>query len=144
MFNNSDAMHSSKSDHWATPPEVYDPLHAEFDFTFDPCPLRSQEDGLKVEWHGRVFCNPPYSKIPEFIRKALYHLSVCDVQVAVFLVPARVDTAWFHDYVYGKAEVRFPRGRIKFVGAKYTAPFPSMIVIFHSADIAALPWMEVA
>lgn len=139
-FKDADAMFSRKSDHWATPPEVYDALHAEFGFTFDPCPLKGDEDGLKRRWSGRVFCNPPYSKIPEFIKKALWHLHTGDVELAVFLIPARTDTAWFHDYCWGKAEVRFCRGRIKFQGARWTAPFPSMIVVFREAQaIAALP-----
>lgn len=46
------------------------------------------------------------------------------------LLPARTDTRWFHDYIYGKAEVRFIRGRLKFGGSKNSAPFPSMVVIF--------------
>lgn len=46
------------------------------------------------------------------------------------LVPARTDTEWFHEYVYGKAEVRFLRGRLKFGDAKMNAPFPSMVVVF--------------
>lgn len=33
------------------------------------------------------------------------------------LIPARTDTKWFHDYIYGKAEVRFLRGRLHFVSA---------------------------
>ena len=48
----------------------------------------------------------------------------------VMLLPARTDTRWFHDYIYGKAEVRFIRGRLKFGGSKNSAPFPSMVVIF--------------
>ena len=33
----------------------------------------------------------------------------------VLLIPARTDTTYFHDYIYGRAEVRFIRGRIVFV-----------------------------
>lgn len=47
------------------------------------------------------------------------------------LVPSRTDTKWFHNWVYGKAEIRFVKGRIKFGGAKFNAPFPSMIVIYR-------------
>lgn len=133
------AMFSSKSDHWSTPPEVYGELHAEFGFTFDPCPLNSTEDGAKRPWSGRVFCNPPYSKIAAFIKKAIWHLHAGDVELAVFLIPARTDTAWFHDFIYGKAEVRFCRGRLKFGGSKNSAPFPSMVVVFRTAQLAALP-----
>jgi hypothetical protein len=129
---------SSKSDHWYTPPEFYAALHEEFGFTFDPCPLMSDESGLLKAWSGRVFCNPPYSKIPEFIKRALWHLHTGAVELAVFLIPARTDTAWFHDFIYGKAEVRFVRGRLKF-GGKGSAPFPSMVVVFREAHLPALP-----
>lgn len=46
------------------------------------------------------------------------------------LIPARTDTKAFHEYIYGKAEIRFLKGRLRFVGATYNAPFPSMVVIF--------------
>ena len=49
----------------------------------------------------------------------------------VMLLPARTDTRWFHDYIYGKAEIRFVKGRLKFGGAKNSAPFPSMVVVFR-------------
>ncbi len=47
------------------------------------------------------------------------------------LLPARTDTQWFHTYINNHAEIRFLKGRIKFVGAKHPAPFPSMVVIFR-------------
>lgn len=52
----------------------------------------------------------------------------------VLLIPARTDRASFHDYVLGKAEIRFLRGRLKFeLDGKPmgTAPFPSMIAIWR-------------
>ena len=47
------------------------------------------------------------------------------------LLPARTDTRWFHDYILGRAEIRFVRGRLKFGGTKNSAPFPSMVVVFQ-------------
>ena len=47
------------------------------------------------------------------------------------LLQARTDTKWFHEYIYGKAEIRFVKGRLKFGGAKDAAPFPSMVVIYR-------------
>lgn len=139
MAANKAAMFTSKSDHWFTPPDFYAELDREFRFTFDPCPLHSEEDGAKRPWSGRVFCNPPYSKIPAFIKRALWHLHAGDVELAVFLIPARTDTAWFHDYIEGKAEVRFIRGRLKFGGSKNSAPFPSMVVVFRASKLPPLP-----
>ena len=126
---------SSQSDHWYTPESVYKALHEEFDFTFDPCPLHSNFDGTKVKWHGRVYCNPPYSRIDEFIRHGLFHLANGECELLVFLIPARTDTAWFHDYCLKAAEIRFIRGRLKFGGAKHNAPFPSMLVVFDTWEM---------
>ena len=122
---------SSMSDHWSTPTSVYDALHKEFDFTFDPCPLGSAQDGSKIAWKGRVFCNPPYSDIGGFIRRGLFHLANHDAELLVFLLPARTDMAWFHDYALGRAEIRFIRGRLKFGGATNSAPFPSMVCVWR-------------
>lgn len=55
-----------------------------------------------------------------------------EADVAVFLIPARTDTKWFHDIVLpNAAEIRFVKGRLKFGDAKNSAPFPSMIVVFR-------------
>ena len=84
-------------------------------------------DGLKQEWTGVCWCNPPYGrKIGQWVKKA----AESDATV-VMLIHARTDTAWFHDYIYGKAEIRFVRGRLRFGGSKINAPFPSMVVVFR-------------
>jgi len=49
------------------------------------------------------------------------------------LIPARTDTKAFHEYIYGKAEIRFIKGRLKFGQSKNSAPFPSMVVVFDYA-----------
>lgn len=53
----------------------------------------------------------------------------------VMLIPARTDTIMFHDYILGKAEIRFIKGRVNFEvdghKSKDPAPFPSMIVVFN-------------
>ena len=122
---------SSATDRWATPAEVYRALDNEFHFNFDPCPLDGELDGrarLLNPWTGkRVFCNPPYGpEISKFLACAP------DAELAVFLIPARTDTRWFHEQVLGKAtEIRFIRGRLKFGGAVNSAPFPSMLAIFR-------------
>lgn len=127
------ALFSSVSDRWGTPVAVYDALDREFAFNFDPCPLDGEGDGLSplfCDWRGkRVFCNPPYGpKIGDWLRRAV------EAELAVFLIPARTDTRWFHDLVLSRAkEIRFIRGRLKFGGAKHSAPFPSMVVIFEKA-----------
>lgn len=127
------AVFSSQSVHWATPSALYEELDREFAFNLDPCPLGGGEtDGTKpllCAWEGRrVYCNPPYGpQCVAFLERAT------EPDIAVFLVPARTDTRWFHDLVLPFAtEVRFIRGRLKFGGSTVNAPFPSMLCIFHN------------
>jgi len=78
---------------------------------------------------GNVFCNPPYGReLGKWVEKA-YNESRKGACV-VMLIPARTDTRWFHDFILGRAEIRFLRGRLKFGGSKNSAPFPSMVVVF--------------
>lgn len=126
-------LFSSASVEWPTPRAVYDALHAEFAFNFDPCPLGGTADGresLFLSWRGRrVFCNPPYGR-----GLADWLAAGTEADIAVFLLPARTDTAWFHHIVLPKAkEIRFIKGRLKFGDATNSAPFPSMLVIFEAA-----------
>ena len=127
---------SKKTDNWQTPKELYNELDREFKFNFDPCPLNSTFDGLKCDWGKRCFVNPPYSKVKEFLIKAQSELYQGKSEVCVFLTFANTDTSWFHDYIYGIAEIRFLRGRIKFLDEKGnkrgSSMRPSMICIFKT------------
>ena len=130
---------SRKSDEWYTPMSIFRQLSSEFGpFDLDPCATKENakcetyysisDDGLSREWFGKVFVNPPYSKIALWVEKC-WSWSMAGVLV-VALLPARTDTKWFHQYVQGNAEVRFIKGRLKFGGSNNNAPFPSMIVIW--------------
>lgn len=84
-------------------------------------------DALEAIRGGNITtCDGVRREIGKWVRKAAE--SSCTV---VMLLPARTDTKWFHDYIYGKVEIRFIRGRLKFGAAKNSAPFPSMIAIFN-------------
>ena len=133
----NDALFSHKTDLWETPQDFFDRLNDEFHFNLDVCALPEnakckryftpEVDGLKQDWVGTVWCNPPYGRqIAKWVKKAAE--SDCTV---VMLIPARTDTGWFHDYIYGKVEIRFLRGRLKFGEAKWNAPFPCMVVIWR-------------
>lgn len=83
---------------------------------------------MKQEWNGICWMNPPYGKeIGNFMRKA--YESMLEGATVVCLVPARTDTAWWHEYAM-KGEITFIRGRLKFGGQRNSAPFPSAVVVF--------------
>lgn len=140
---NSELMFSSGKDDWETPKDFFDKLNAEFHFTLDPCATHTNHkcdryfyegmDGLKQNWGGEtVFCNPPYSNGQQNLWvKKCYEESLKLNTVVVALLPARTDTARFHKYILDKAEIRFIKGRLTFVGAYNPAPFPSMVVVWH-------------
>ena len=129
--NTIDLFGSKKTDDWATPEWLYKQLDEEFHFTLDPCPLNSQINGLEIDWPGNVFVNPPYSQVKKWFIKASHEIKQ-NSNIIVFLVFANTDTAWFHDYVLGKAEIRFLRGRVKFIGfSKNGAMRPSIVCIFR-------------
>jgi len=82
----------------------------------------------------RCFCNPPYSRIGDWVKKA-YNESHQPGTLVVLLIPARTDTRYFQEYIYHRAEVRFIKGRLKFGESKNAAPFPSMVVIFRAGGL---------
>lgn len=120
-------LFSSGSVAWATPKAVYEALHAEFQFTLDPCPLKGLWDGLLIPWTGhRVFCNPPYGR-----RVGEWLLRAREADLAVYLLPSRTDTQWWHQYAMQADEIRFLRGRLHFNDGKGPAPFPSVVLVYR-------------
>jgi hypothetical protein len=135
QLNGRPAFPRAATEDWSTPDYLYRQLHEEFSFDRDPCPLHSTADGLSSlfaePWTGRrIFVNCPYGpEIGKWMSRAR------EADLAVFLVPARTDTRWFHEVCLPYArEIRFLRGRLKFGDAKTGAPFPSMVVIFSAAN----------
>ena len=136
-----DVHYSSKTNEWSTPQDFFDELDKEFNFTLDPCATSEnakctkyftvEDDGLKQDWSKDVvFMNPPYGReIKYWVQKA-YEESLKGATV-VCLIPSRTDTAYWHNYIFGKADdIRFIKGRLKFGGSKNPAPFPSAIIIY--------------
>lgn len=134
---------SSATDLWATPQEFFDKQNAIYSFTLDVCATADNakcvrfyteaDDGLEQPWTGAVWMNPPYGRtIGRWMKKA-YESSQAGATV-VCLVPARTDTAWWHDYAM-KGQIEFIRGRLKFGSAKNSAPFPSALIVFKKEII---------
>lgn len=135
------------SDHWSTPIDIVRELEIEFGkFDLDPCCrpetakapkfYTPEEDGLSKPWFGNVFLNPPYSKPAPWLQKAIKEISALNCDVVVALLPVRTDTRWFHEHVKSVAQVRFIRGRIKWIGWQGTPipnpKDPSMFAIYRN------------
>lgn len=136
---------SSKTDLWATPQDFFNRYDAIYHFETDVCALPEnakcaryftpEMDGLKQEWTGVCWMNPPYGReIGKWVRKA-YESARDNLATVVCLLPARTNTAWFHDYVLPYAHIEFVRGKLRFGDAKWDAPFPSIVAVFFAKPV---------
>lgn len=139
-------MFSSAKDDWATPDDLFSALNERFDFNLDPCAndqnakckryFTRATDGLSKEWNGRVFMNPPYGRVlGDWVKKAYDEVAEGRAEIAVALIPARTDTAYWHNYVMRASEIILLRGRVHHDhaghdGPAHNAPFPSAVVVF--------------
>lgn len=137
------AVAHENKDLWETPDHIFRPLNDSFHFTLDPCCndennkcvlyFTKKENGLLQSWEGHtVFVNPPYSRgnIDQWVEKCSQESLTADV---VALLPVSTSADWFQGFVLGNT-IYWVDKRIRFVGAKYTAPFSSMIVHFNGEN----------
>lgn len=139
-MNNIKVLFSSNDMTWETPIDLFNKLNAEFNFNLDVCALPQTAkcsnyftpdiDGLKQDWNGVCWMNPPYGReLGVWIEKA-YNESLKNA-IVVCLIPARTDTKYWQNFCMKASEIRFIKGRLKFGNSKNSAPFPSAIVIFN-------------
>lgn len=132
-----------QSDLWETPDYIFEPLNKKYQFTLDPCCIKENakaenfftpsEDGLNRSWGNHsVYVNPPYSRglIDAWTYKCWQESLSGKGNKIIALLPVSTSSKWFHNFVWNKCEIEFVKGRIKFKGAKYTAPFSSMLCYY--------------
>ena len=131
------------SDLWGTPQALFDKLDREFQFTLDVCALPEnakcvryftpEQDGLKQDWSGVVWMNPPFGPgIEKWLAKARdhakHHPTVFDgwdashltnQGVVVAIVPTRTNAPWWHEFVMQASEIRFIKKKVKFVSSDH-------------------------
>lgn len=139
---------TSNSEHWCTPKNVLDAV-SEFNggepIGLDPCSNERSIvdarttwnfdgevgiDGLAQEWcgHGLVFVNPPYGdELSLWMRKI--RLEAANGVEIIALVPSRTDCGWFQ-LAWRAPAICFWKGRLRFLGAPSSAPFPSALLYF--------------
>lgn len=134
---------------WLTPRHIIDALGP---FDTDPCcpdggmpwptarrMITKSEDGLKQEWAGRVWLNPPYGReaFPFLSRMASY------TGGGIALVFVRTDARQWHEWILPVAHsILFVRGRLRFCNASgepaQSCPMPSALVAYSPADTLVL------
>ena len=145
MSKNRTVENGSTNDDWETPQYVYDFLEDTYFENveyFDPCPLKSKIDGLKIDWKQYNYINPPYNAKGKvaFITKA-YEESKKG-KLCIMLIPASTETKIFHEIIIPNATVILIQRRIKFKGTNSKGIYVtdksgqsgSMFVIFGSKE----------
>lgn len=135
-------------DNWRTPPEFFEVCDHEFGFFLDAAAspentlcvgcITEKDNALLTPWvfdyaPGPVWCNPPYSLIGPFVKRAYEQSEEHGITCCV-LLPAYTDPRYWSDYVMKAHEVRFLKGRLSFLdedgGKRTSARFPSVLVVF--------------
>ncbi|MCS2159608.1 adenine methyltransferase [Scandinavium sp. H11S7] len=133
------------SDDWQTPRIIYEVLNKRFRFTRDAAATAenshclkwwSREDNaLLMDWtqEKSIFCNPPYSKVAEFLAKA--H----EPETAVFLIPFRPQTGFFLRYVWASPylhEMMIIHRGMRFIHPERSdsvrSPMPVVVLVYHN------------
>jgi hypothetical protein len=139
---------ATTTDVWLTPPAIIWALGV---FDLDPCcpsnlPWNTAdrfystdrgEDGLALEWAGRVWLNPPYSNWSAFVERLKRHGD------GIALLYARTETRGFFDHVWDDASsILFLKRRVKFVKADMSgagsSTAPSVLVAYGESNTRAL------
>lgn len=114
---------------WRTPRAIFDALNERFAFDLDGAAddgeLVADFSDWRLSWAGRrVFCNPPWNAIAAFVELA------ATADLAVLLVPARVNARWFHRALALGAKVEYFLGKPRFQGAKWNSPVDCLLLVF--------------
>lgn len=115
---------SGAGDVWTTPSDLFEALNARFQFTLDAAAdddnalctkyYTPADDGLMQAWTGTVFCNPPYSAVKQWTRKAAVEYASGSAVLVCVLVPVRTSTVWWRDAVASGARAVFLPQRLYF------------------------------
>ena len=126
------------NDNFQTPNFIFKQLDNVFKFTKDVACLSTDFkifstkghffdcgwDGLVESWKNeRCFCNPPFSKKADWIKKADYEVQNNDCPICVMILPSLcMDTKVWHEYIEGKYMYEILQGRISFIDPETKKP----------------------
>jgi phage N-6-adenine-methyltransferase len=146
LVTRADVLNSSKEEDWPTNQEWFNEWNSEFHFTLDAAAnhvnhkcakyYTVETSGLTNTWHGeRVFINPPYNNMYEWVKKAHDECFTNGV-FSVMFGPVRTQNNYWHDFVWDETihrfrpcvSVRFLR-RMQFADSAGACPFGLMLLI---------------
>lgn len=120
----------NKNDIVETPKDFYNELDSVFNFDFDPCPINPTFNGLEVDWGQRNFVNPPFSKISEWVQKAVIEQN--KNKTSLLLITFRPNTNyWFQHILPNVKTIIIMRKGLTYKGYERPLPVPQCLVLFQ-------------
>lgn len=147
-MNPTHVGHNSGKNEWYTPAEFIESARrAMGSIDCDPASSKvanktvgagvffdAKQDGLKQEWKGNIWMNPPYAQplISKFATAVVEKFKVGEIKQACVLVNNATETGWFQGMLAAASAVCFVRGRVKFLDPKGNpgAPLQGQAVIY--------------
>lgn len=101
--------------------------------------LTAEQDGLRFEWAGRIWMNPPYAAelIGKFTDKLVSHFASNEITEAIVLVNNATETAWFQSMLAVSSAVCFLKRRVKFLdmdGNASGAPLQGQAILYFGSN----------
>lgn len=145
--------HSTGRDDWFTPRLFVSAVEKRYDRPFDldvaatqhtrVCPaylgpdhiVPARRDALRVRWRGFCWCNPPYGRdVTWRWVQAAWHQAWRGFASTVILIPNRIGSDWFYRYGLRADELVILVGRLKFDDGEDSAPFDSVLLVYHARE----------
>lgn len=128
---------------YSTPEKLFNYINREFKFTLDVCASENNKkcenyfdikiDGLKQDWIGVCWMNPPFNKeLKKWVVKARDE-SQKHKSIVCCLIPVRSNTMWWKD-VSEDAEIRFITGEVNFNDLERGLWLPMCFMIFGTQN----------
>jgi phage N-6-adenine-methyltransferase len=119
-----------------------------------------EDDGLKQEWRGLVWLNPPYSRgeIDKFVDKMVIEYKAGHIDSGIMLTHDCTDTEWWQSALRSASAICFPGKRIAFIdtvgerdsptqGQSFFYFGPSLskfAAVFQRIGNVVVPWHTIA
>lgn len=152
--NDIEQFTSQQTDEWSSPREIVEPLaDAAGGFDLDPCSgaesspfadsvYTEADDGLKQDWFGTVWVNPPYSEMGEWTPKAVSESRSDDVDRVFYLCKGDSSTDWWQEAAEAATVITTVDRRLKFGDGDNSAPFASHILVFGDVSDAVISELQ--
>ena len=107
-----------------------------------------EENAFFQDWFAdKVWCNPPYHNIEQWIDTALIQLQNNKCSTIVFLLPSnRTEQRWFLKSIVNCSFIGFIRGRINFEGPNQVkgsnSPSGSIVLVLGHSDIKGIGFLN--